>query len=92
MTASSFALWRKNWVYARRAVSGEVAATKSVASAPSTTRPRSAPTAKIGQRVFDPLQHARIALIGPAGVLKTPRLSTIGPAERGEQHRRRRPI
>ena len=29
-----------------------------------------------GQRVFDPLQHARIALIGPAGVLKTPRLST----------------
>jgi hypothetical protein len=45
-----------------------------------------------GQRVFDPLQHARIALIGPAGVLKTPRLSTIGPAERDEQRRRRRPI
>src|ERR1700722_12984385 len=45
--SQQFCVVAQNWVYARRAVSGEVAATKSVASAPSTTRPRSAPTAKM---------------------------------------------
>jgi hypothetical protein len=88
-------LWRKNWVYARRAVSSgvrrsgcdEICGKRAVDDEAALSA-----DGENGQRVFDPLQPARIALIGPAGVLKTPRLSTIGPAERGEQRRRRRPI